>query len=78
MPIITIVILVHSRQDTAKQSKARQDKTREDKARLEDKSRWNIHRFVAYNDNDKDNHNNNDNVHDNHYSMNSDGMKIIS
>ena len=38
----------------------------------QDKTRWNIHRFVAYNDND------NDNVHDNHYSMNSDGMKIIS
>ena len=74
MPIITIVILVNSRQDTAKQSKARQDTTREDKARLEDKSRWNIHRFVAYNDHDNDN----DNVHDNHYSMNSDGMIIIS
>ena len=73
MPIITIVILVHSRQDTAKQSKARQDKTKQGKAR-EDKSRWNIHRFVAYNDHDNDN----DNVHDNHYSMNSDGMKIIS
>ena len=58
MPIITIVILVHSRQD-----KVRQDKTW-----------WNIHRFVAYNDND------NDNVHDNdnHYSMNSHGIKIIS
>ena len=60
MPIITIVILVYSRQDKAKQ----------------DKTRWNIHRFVAYNDNDNDNDNNNDN--DNHYSMNSDGMKIIS
>ena len=57
MPIITVVILVHSRQDKARQDKRRQDKTR-----------WNIHRFVAYNDN----HN------DNHYSMNSDGMKIIS
>ena len=65
MPIITIVILVHSRQD-----KTREDKTRQDKAR------WNIHRFVAYNDNDSNN--DNDNVHDNHYSMNSDGMKIIS
>ena len=60
MPIITIVILVNSRQDKAKQ----------------DKTRWCIHRFVAYNDNDNDNDNNNDN--DNHYSMNSDGMKIIS
>ena len=59
MPIITIVILVHSHQD-----KARQDKTRQDKARSY------IHRFVAYNDND--------NVNDNHYSMNSHGMKIIS
>ena len=56
MPIITIVILVHSHQN----------KTRQDKIR------WNIHRFVEYNDDD----NNNDN--DNHYSMNSDGMKIIS
>ena len=60
MPIITIVILVHSHQ-----GKARQEKTR-----------WNIHRFVAYNDNDNDN--NNDHHNDNHYSMNSDGMKIIS
>ena len=60
MPIITIVILVHSRQ-----GKARQEKTR-----------WNIHRFVAYNDND--NENDNDNNNDNHYSMNSDGIKIIS
>ena len=68
MPIITIVILVHSRQD-----KTKQDKTRQDKAR------WNMHRFVAYNDNDNDNDNNdNDNNNDNHYSMNSDGMKIIS
>ena len=65
MPIITIVILVKTRQD-----KTRQEKTRQDKAR------WNIHRFVAYNDNDNDNHNHNNN--DNHYSMNSDGMKIIS
>ena len=58
MPIITIliVILVDSRED-----KARQGKTR-----------WNIHRFVAYNDND------NDYDYYNHYSMNSDGMKIIS
>ena len=63
MPIITVVILVNSRQD-----KTRQDKTRQDKRR------WNIHRFVAYNDNDNDN----DNENDNHYSMNSDGMKIIS
>ena len=61
MPIITIGILVHSRQD-----KTRQEKTR-----------WNINRFVAYNDNDNDN-DNNDNDNDNHYSMNSDGMKIIS
>ena len=69
MPIITIVILVHSHQGKARQGKARQEKTR-----------WNIHRFVAYNDNDNDNHNdnNNDNDNDNHYSMNSDGMKIIS
>ena len=58
MRIITIVILVHSRQGNARQ----------------EKTRWNIHRFVAYNDND--NVNNNDN--DNHYSMNSDGIKIIS
>ena len=48
------------------QGKSRQDKTRQDK------TRWNIHRFVAYNDSD------NDNVNDNHYSMNSDGIKIIS
>ena len=61
MPMITIVILVHSTQD-----KVRQDKTRQDK------SWWNIHRSVAYNDN------NNDNDNDNHYSMNSDDMKIIS
>ena len=66
MPIITIVILVHSRQNKARQDKTIQDKT------IEDNTRWNIHRFVAYNDND------NHNVHDNHYSMNSDGMKIIS
>ena len=60
MPIITIIILVNSTQDKAR----------------EGKSRWNIHRFVAYNDYD----NNNDNVqdNDNHYSMNSVGMKIIS
>ena len=56
MPIITILILVDLRED-----KARQGKTR-----------WNIYRFVAYNDNDNDNDN------DYHYSMNSDGMKIIS
>ena len=67
MPIITIVILVHSTQDKARQVKARQEKTR-----------WYIHRFVAYNDNHNDNDNNNDNNNDNHYSMNSDGMKIIS
>ena len=56
MPIITVVILVHSTHDKTKQGK----------------TRWNMHRFVAYNDND--------NVNDNdyHYSMNSDGMKIIS
>ena len=47
-----------------KQNKARQDKTW-----------WNIHILVAYNDNDNDNDNNNN---DNHYSMNSDDMKIIS
>ena len=55
MPIITIVILVKSTQDKSRQ----------------DKARWNIHRFVAYNDND--NHNDNDY----HYSINSDGIKII-
>ena len=63
MPIITIVILLHSTQDKARQDKAREGKTR-----------WNIHRSVANNDNDNDNNN----VNDNHYSMNSDGMKIIS
>ena len=63
MPIITIVILVHSSQDKTKQGETRQEKTR-----------WNIHRFVAYNDNDNDNNNDKNN----HYSMNSDGMKIIS
>ena len=74
MPIITVVILVHSHKGKTRQGKARQDKT------IEDKRRWNIHRFVAYNDNDNnnDNDNDNDNVHDNHYSMNSHGMKIIS
>ena len=61
MSIITILILVDSRQDKTRQDKTRQDKTR-----------WNIHRSVAHNDND--NHNDNDY----HYSMNSDGMKIIS
>ena len=65
MPIITIVILVHSHQD-----KTRQDKTRQDKARCY------IHRFVAYNDND--NVNDNENHNDYHYSINSHGMKIIS
>ena len=50
-------------------SNTTQLKTRQDKAKQE-KTRWNIHRFVAYNDNDNDN--------DNHYSMNSHGMKIIS
>ena len=68
MPIIAVVILVHSHQDKAKQDKTRQDKTRQGKVR------WNIHRLVAYNDND----NNNDNYNDDHYSMNSDGIKIIS
>ena len=67
MPIITVVILVHSTQDKTRQDKRRQDKTR-----------WNIHRFVAYNDNDNDSNNDNDNDNDNHYSMNGDGMKIIS
>ena len=80
MPIITIVILVHSRQDKTRQDKTRQDKTRQGKARQnktrQEKARWCIHRFVAYNDNDNDN--NNDNNNDNHYSMNSHGMKIIS
>ena len=47
--------------------KTTQDKLRQDKI-SQDKTRWNMHRFVAYNDNDNDNH----------YSMNSDGMKIIS
>ena len=65
MPIITIVILVNSTQDKTRQVKTSQEKTR-----------WNIHILVAYNDNDNDNDSNNDN--DNHYSMNSDGMKIIS
>ena len=65
MPIITIVILVNSRQGKARQGKTRQEKTRR-----------NIHILVAYNDNDNDN--NNDNNNDNHYSMNSDGIKIIS
>ena len=65
MPIITIVILVHSTQDKTRQGKTRQDKTR-----------WYIHILVAYNDNDSNNDNDNDN--DNHYSMNGDGMKIIS
>ena len=67
MPIITIVILVNSRQDKTKQNKVRQGK-----------SRWNIHKFVAYNDNDRNNYNDNDNDNDNHYSMNSHGMKTIS
>ena len=71
MPIITIVILVNSTQDKTRQDKTRQDKTRQDKRRL-GKTRWNIHILVAYNDNDNDNDN------DNHYSMNGDGMKIIS
>ena len=59
MPIITIVILVHSRQD---------------------KTWWDMLRFVAYNDHDNDSNNDNvnNNDNDNHYSMNSDGMKIIS
>ena len=61
MPIITIVILVHSTQHKTRQGKTRQGKTR-----------WDMLRFVAYNDNDNDSNN------DNHYSMNSDGMKIIS
>ena len=65
MPIIAVVILVHSHQDKTRQDKTRQDKTR-----------WNIHRLVAYNDNDNNNDNHNHN--DNHYSMNSDGIKIIS
>ena len=71
MPIITIVILVHSTQHKTRQGKAREGKTW-----------WDMLRFVAYNDNDNDsnndNVNNNDNNNDNHYSMNSDGMKIIS
>ena len=67
MPIITIVILVHSHKGKARQGKTKQDKTW-----------WNIHRFVAYNENDNDNVHDNINDNDNHYSMNSDGMKIIS
>ena len=39
----------------------------------QNKTRSNIHRFVAYNDNNNDNNNDNDS----HYSMNSHGMKII-
>ena len=54
-------------------SNTSQLKTRQNKVR-QSKARWNIHRFVAYNDNDNDNNNDNDS----HYSMNSDGMKIIS
>ena len=54
MPIITIVILVHSNKGKTWQGKTRQDKTR-----------WNIHRTVAYNENVNDNYNDNDN----HYSM---------
>ena len=54
-------------------SNTSQLKTRQDKRR-QGKTGRNIHRSVAYNDNEKDNDNNNDN----HYSMNSDGMKIIS
>ena len=48
-------------------SNTSQVNTRQDKTR-QDKMKWRIHRFLAYNDND----------HDNHYSMNSHGMKIIS
>ena len=46
MPIVTIVILVDSRQN-----KTKQDKTSQDKAK------WNIHRLLAYNDNDNDHDN---------------------
>ena len=49
MPIITIVILVKSSQVKAKQGKAKQGKARQGK------TWWNIHRFVAYNDNDNNN-----------------------
>ena len=58
MPIIAILILILA---NSTQDKIRQGKTR-----------WNIHRSVAHNDND------NDNDYHNHYSMNSDGIKIIS
>ena len=47
---------------------SRQLKTRQDK------TRWNIRKFVAYNDSENDH----DNDNDNHYSMNSDGIKIMS
>ena len=36
MPIIAVVILVHSHQDKAKQEKTRQDKTREGKSRQDE------------------------------------------
>ena len=52
-------------------------KTTQDKTR-QDERRWNIQILVAYNDNDNGNNNDHDNDEDNHYSMNSDGMKIIS
>ena len=47
--------------------------SRQDKRR-QGKTGRNIHRSVAYNDHDNDNNNDNDSQ----YSMNSDGMKIIS
>ena len=62
MPIITIVILVKTRQD-----KTSQDKSREDEIYIDSLQ-------IIINDNDNDNNND----HDNHYSMNGDGMKIIS
>ena len=56
-------------------SNTSQLQTRQEKT-SQGKTGRNIHRSIAYNDNEKDNDNNNNN--DNHYSMNSDGMKIIS
>ena len=55
----------HNNSNTS-QVNSKKDKTRQ----------WHIHRLVAYNDNDNDN--DSDNHNDYHYSMNSDGMKIIS
>ena len=82
MPTKIILILVNSSQVTSDwtyQARLNQEKVSQDDSTLhkttqdttrQDKTRWNIHRFVAHNDNGNDYHN--------HYSMNSDGMKIIS